>query len=219
VEFTIVTSSGNPQRVEMATLIQDDLESKLGMDVHCGSAWAFRASPRMQPGRAICAALARRWTSGPMWTSIPQLLQIVLDQGGHLDPLRVPETGYDGELHPPASGIRQSPIRRPGESVGGQQFTRRAKESGRGGVSFGVDPGLIARWKMRRRAAPQSPGQTNRTMPRGRWPGKRPGGKRGGERNGWDEPLRLKNRRLYSRLDQGSGASTAGGAGPFPGPH
>ena len=33
VEFTIVTSSGNPQRVEMATLIQDDLK-QLGMDVH-----------------------------------------------------------------------------------------------------------------------------------------------------------------------------------------
>jgi peptide/nickel transport system substrate-binding protein len=33
VEFTIVTSSGNPERVEMATLIQDDLKP-LGMDVH-----------------------------------------------------------------------------------------------------------------------------------------------------------------------------------------
>jgi peptide/nickel transport system substrate-binding protein len=33
VEFTIVTSSGNPERVQMATLIQDDLK-QLGMDVH-----------------------------------------------------------------------------------------------------------------------------------------------------------------------------------------
>ena len=33
VEFSIVTSSGNPERVEMATLIQDDLK-QLGMDVH-----------------------------------------------------------------------------------------------------------------------------------------------------------------------------------------
>jgi peptide/nickel transport system substrate-binding protein len=33
VEFSIVTSSGNPERVEMATLIQDDLKP-LGMDVH-----------------------------------------------------------------------------------------------------------------------------------------------------------------------------------------
>ncbi len=33
VEFTIVTSSGNPERVQMATLIQDDLR-QLGMDVH-----------------------------------------------------------------------------------------------------------------------------------------------------------------------------------------
>ena len=33
VEFTIVTSAGNPERVQMATLIQDDLK-QLGMDVH-----------------------------------------------------------------------------------------------------------------------------------------------------------------------------------------
>jgi len=33
VEFSIVTSSGNPERVQMATLIQDDLKP-LGMDVH-----------------------------------------------------------------------------------------------------------------------------------------------------------------------------------------
>ena len=33
VEFSIVTSSGNPERVRMATLIQDDLKP-LGMDVH-----------------------------------------------------------------------------------------------------------------------------------------------------------------------------------------
>jgi peptide/nickel transport system substrate-binding protein len=33
VEFTIVTSSGNPERVAMGTLIQDDLK-QLGMDVH-----------------------------------------------------------------------------------------------------------------------------------------------------------------------------------------
>jgi peptide/nickel transport system substrate-binding protein len=33
VEFSIVTSSGNAERVQMATLIQDDLKS-LGMDVH-----------------------------------------------------------------------------------------------------------------------------------------------------------------------------------------
>ena len=33
VEFTIVTSSGNQERVQMATLIQDDLK-QLGMDVH-----------------------------------------------------------------------------------------------------------------------------------------------------------------------------------------
>jgi peptide/nickel transport system substrate-binding protein len=33
VQFTIVTSSGNPERVQMATLIQDDLK-QLGMDVH-----------------------------------------------------------------------------------------------------------------------------------------------------------------------------------------
>jgi peptide/nickel transport system substrate-binding protein len=33
VEFTIVTSSGNPERIQMATLIQDDLK-QLGMDVH-----------------------------------------------------------------------------------------------------------------------------------------------------------------------------------------
>jgi peptide/nickel transport system substrate-binding protein len=33
VEFTLVTSSGNPERVQMATLIQDDLK-QLGMDVH-----------------------------------------------------------------------------------------------------------------------------------------------------------------------------------------
>jgi peptide/nickel transport system substrate-binding protein len=33
VQFTIVTSSGNPERIKMATLIQDDLK-QLGMDVH-----------------------------------------------------------------------------------------------------------------------------------------------------------------------------------------
>ncbi len=33
VEFSIVTSAGNPERVQMATLIQDDLK-QLGMDVH-----------------------------------------------------------------------------------------------------------------------------------------------------------------------------------------
>jgi len=33
VEFSIVTSSGNPERIQMATLIQDDLK-QLGMDVH-----------------------------------------------------------------------------------------------------------------------------------------------------------------------------------------
>jgi peptide/nickel transport system substrate-binding protein len=33
VEFSIVTSSGNPEREQMATLIQDDLK-QLGMDVH-----------------------------------------------------------------------------------------------------------------------------------------------------------------------------------------
>jgi peptide/nickel transport system substrate-binding protein len=33
VEFTTITSSGNPERVQMATLIQDDLK-QLGMDVH-----------------------------------------------------------------------------------------------------------------------------------------------------------------------------------------
>ena len=41
-------------------------------------------------------------------------------------------------------GIRQSPVRRPRESVGGQQLAR-ARERADGAGEFGVDPGLVAR--------------------------------------------------------------------------